>query len=134
MQHVLMIAISLHVLAAMFWAGSTFALASMAGNGSERLFVPQMVAALVAILFGGYLWRTLHQGTFETMEKVLGVGVACAFVALLVQLVVAGIALRNLRRQSGDAGSQRSRIAFAHRIAAVLLAVTTLTMAAARFA
>ena len=133
-QNILMIAISLHVLAAVFWAGSTFAVASMAGSGSERLFVPQMVAAVVTILFGGYLWHTLHQGVFETMEKVLGVGVASALIALVVQVVVVGGALGNLRRHVGDADAQRSRIVVAHRLAAVLLAVATLAMSAARFA
>ena len=106
----------------------------LAGTGSERLFGSQMAAAAVAILAGGYLWRTLHHGVFETMEKVLGVGVACALLALAVQLVGAGGALRNLRRRAGDADAQRRRIAIAHRLAAVLLAVTTLSMAAARYA
>jgi len=129
-----MLAISLHVLAAVFWAGSTFALAGMAGSGSERLFVPQMFAAALAILVGGYLWHTLHRGAFETMEKILGVGIVCALMALGVQLVVAGVALRSLSRHIGDADAQRSRIAVAHRLAAGLLAVATLSMAAARFA
>jgi len=133
-QNILMIAISLHVLAAVSWAGSTFAMARTRGTGSERLFGPQMAAAAVAILSGGYLWRTLHQGIFETMERILGVGVACALLALAIQVFVAGGALRNLRRQAGDGDAQRSRIAMAHRAAALLLAVTTLAMAAARFA
>src|SRR5437016_3333112 len=122
-QQILIIAISLHVLAAVSWAGSTFALARLAGSGSERLFALQMVAAAIAILSGGYLWRTLHQGQFETMEKVLGVGVISALIALAVQLVFAGPALRKLRRQKGDGDAQRARIALAHRVAAFLLAV-----------
>jgi hypothetical protein len=134
MPQILMAAISLHVLSAVFWAGSTFTLASVAGASSERLFAPQMAAAFVAILFGGYLWRALHRGTFETMEKVLGLGVVCALLALAVQLVIAGMAVRNLSRKSGDGDTQRFRIVVAHRIAAALLAVTTLSMAAARFA
>lgn len=129
-----MIAISLHVLAAVFWAGSTFALTRTAGGGSERLFGPQMVAAAVAILSGGYLWRTLHQGAFETMEQILGVGIAGALVALVVQGVVVGGALRNLRLQAGNGDAQRARILLAHRIAAALLAVTAISMAAARYA
>jgi len=83
-----MVAISLHVLAAVYWAGSTFALAGMGGSGSERLFRPQMAAAAIAILSGGYLWHTLHHGVFGTMEKVLHVGIASALVALAVQAVV----------------------------------------------
>lgn len=129
-----MIAISLHVLAAVSWAGTTFALARLAGGGSERLFGLQMFAAAIAIPSGGYLWRTLHQGQFETMEKVLGVGVACALVALVIQIVVAGGALRKLRRKVGDGDVQRARIAVAHRLAAFLLAVAVVSMAAARHA
>jgi uncharacterized membrane protein len=133
-QNILILAISLHVLAVIYWAGSTFALARLQGGGSERLFVPQMIAAAVAIVSGGFLWRSLHQGVFETAEKVLGIGVASALVALAVQLLVAGGALRSLRRQKGDADKQRSRIAVAHRVAAGLLAVAALSMAAARYA
>lgn len=134
MQNILMLAISVHVLAAVFWAGSTFVWASMAGGGSGRLFGLQIAAAAVAILSGGYLWRTLHQGTFEAMERVLGIGVACALIALTVQIIVAGSAFRRLRRQVGDGDAQRFRIVVAQRLAAVLLVVTTLTMAAARYA
>lgn len=134
MQQLLMIAISLHVLAAVVWAGSTFVSASTAGSGSERLFGFQMAAAAVAILSGGYLWRTLHQGSFETMEKVLGIGVGSALIALAIQVLVAGGALRNLRRQVGNGDAQRSRIIVAHRLAAALLVVTTVSMAGARFA
>jgi hypothetical protein len=92
-----------------------------------------MIAAALAILSGGYLWRTLHQGVFETMEKVLGVGVIAALLALLIQLFVAGPALRKLH-QASDGDTQRSRIAVAQRIAAALLVVTALSMAAARYA
>lgn len=134
MQYPLIFAICLHVLAAISWAGSTFALARLAGGGSERLFAPQMIAAGLAVLSGGYLWRTLHHGVFETMEKVLGIGVAAALLALIIQLFVAGPALRNLYRQGSDADVQRSRIAIAQRVAAALLVVTALSMAAARYA
>jgi hypothetical protein len=133
MQLALIIAISVHVLAAVSWAGSTFVSARLPGSESERLFRPQMIAAALAILSGGFLWRSLHQGSFETMEKVLGVGVICALVALAVQALVVGIARRTLRRQSGNSEVQRSRIVLANRFAAVLLAVTVLSMAAARF-
>jgi len=134
MQHVLMLAISLHVLAAVFWVGSTLALASMVASGSGRLFGLQNAAAAIAILSGGYLWRTLHQGTFETTERVLAIGVVCALIALAIQLIVAGSAFRKLRRKVVDGDAQRGRIAVAQRLAAVLLVVTTLTMAAARYA
>jgi uncharacterized membrane protein len=133
-QYSLMTAISFHVLAATFWAGSTFALAGMDGSGSERLFRRQMVAAAIVILSGGYLWHTLHHGVFETMEKVLGVGIASALVALALQVFVVGSALGKQRREAGDGDALRARIAVAHRLAAGLLALAALCMAAARYA
>jgi hypothetical protein len=130
----LMIALPLHILAAVFWAGSTFALARTAGSGSERLFGPQMGAAAVAVLTGAYLWRLLHEGSFGAMEQFLAAGAACALVAVAVQAVMAGGALRKLRKRGNDEPILRSRVAVAHRIAAVLLAVATVSMAAARYA
>ena len=130
----MMIAISFHVLAAVYWAGSTFALAGMGGSGSERLFRPQMAAAAIAILSGGYLWHTLHHGVFGTMEKVLGVGIASALVALAIQAVVVGGALGNLRRRADDGDAQRRRIAVAYRFAAALIALAALSMASSRYA
>lgn len=129
-----MVAISLHVLSAVYWAGSTFALAGMGGSGSERLFRPQMAAAALAILSGGYLWRTLHHGVFGTMEKVLGVGITSALVALAIQAVIIGGALRNLRRGAHDGDAQRRRITVAYRFAAGLIALAALSMASARYA
>jgi uncharacterized membrane protein len=132
-QYILMTAISLHVLAAVYWAGSTFALAGMDGSGSERLFRPQMAAAAIVILSGGYLWRTLHHGVFGTMEKALGVGIASALIALAIQVVVIGTALRNLRRRAGDGDAPRTRIVVAHRLAAALIALAAVCMASARY-
>src|SRR6185295_6094810 len=105
-----------------------------AASGGERLFWPQILAAVLAILSGGSLWRLLHQGTFETTEKILGVGVVCALIALTVQVVVVGNARGKLRQQIGNGDTQRMRIVLAHRLAAVLLLATTVAMAAARFA
>jgi hypothetical protein len=133
-QHTLMIVLSLHILAAVFWAGSTFALARMDGSGSERLFGPQMGAATVVILTGASLWRVLHKGSFGAMEQFLSVGALCALVAVAVQAIVAGGALRKLLRGGTDGAAVRLRIVIAHRIAAVLLAVATVSMAAARYA
>lgn len=134
MQYILMTAISLHVLAAVYWAGSTFALAGMDGSGSERLFRRQMAAAAIVILSGGYLWRMLHHGMFGTMEKVLGVGIASALIALAIQAIVVGSTLGKLRRGTGDGDAQRARIAVAHRLAAGLVALAALCMASARYA
>jgi len=133
MQMDLTIAISLHILAATFWAGSTFALARMAGNGSEQLLRPQLGAAVVAIGSGAYLWHSLHEGSFGTSEQLLATGAVAALLAFGIQAVVVGGALRALRvAGSGDA-VVRSRVAFAYRSTAVLLAVAAVAMAAARY-
>ena len=134
MQQALMAVLSLHVLAATFWAGSTLALARTGGGGSERLFGPQMGAAVIAVLTGAYLWRTLHDASFGPMERWLTAGALCALLAAAVQALFAGSALRKLNRLRGDDAVARSRIAIAHRVAAVLLVVATLCMAAARYA
>jgi hypothetical protein len=134
MQLALVIAISLHILAATFWAGSTFALARMAGSGSEQLFVPQLFAAVFAIGAGAYLWHTLHEGSFGTVEQLLAAGAVAAILALAIQAAVIGGALRQLRRPERDNTSARSRVAVAQRAAAFLLAIAAVAMAAARYA
>jgi len=133
MQMDLTIAISLHILAATFWAGSTFALARMAGNGSEQLFRPQMGAAVVAIGSGAYLWHSLHEGSFGTSEQLLATGAVAALLAFGIQAVVVGSALRTLRVAGGSDAVVRSRVAFAYRSTAVLLAIAAVAMAAARY-
>src|ERR1700704_1049896 len=115
MQTALIIALSLHILSSVFWAGSSFTLARTGGVGGEQLFRPQMGAAVVAILTGGYLGHLAHAGSFGTAEQVLAAG-----------------ALPPLGGARGAAA--RSRIATAQRIAAGLLAVTAVCMGAARYA
>lgn len=46
MQTTLIIAMSLHVLAAGFWAGGTFVLARLGGIGSPRLRAPMLGSAM----------------------------------------------------------------------------------------
>jgi hypothetical protein len=133
MQLALITAISLHVLAAVFWAGSSFTVARM-GDGGQRLFPAQMGAAAIAILTGGYLWRTLHDGASGPMEQFLGVAVVSALGALVVQVAIAGPAIRRLSRGSTTETIARSAIVTANRIAAPLLAIATILMAGARYA
>ncbi|MDR7097814.1 putative membrane protein [Lysobacter niabensis] len=134
MQLALVIAISLHILASTFWAGTTFATARMAGNGSERLFVPQLVAAAFAVGTGAYLWRTMHEGSFGNTERLLTAGAAVAILALAIQAVVIGGALRQFRRSGSDNTGAQSRIVVAQRASAFLLALAAVAMAAARYA
>ena len=134
MQLTLAIVISLHVLAATFWAGSTFALVRMRGNGSDQLLAPQLGAAVVVIASGAYLWLTLHEGSFGNTEQFLIVGALAAILALAIQAVVIGGALRERRRSEAADTKTRSRIALAQRAAAVLLMAAAVAMAAARYA
>ena len=134
MQIALIVALSLHVLSAVFWAGTSFTLARTGGVGAEQLFRPQMGAAVIAVLAGGYLWHLTHDGRFGTAEQVLAVGIVSALVAAGVQGAIAGRAIRRLRAGTTDELGARSRIATAQRIAAALLAVTAVCMGAARYA
>jgi uncharacterized membrane protein len=134
MQIALIIALSLHVLSSVFWAGSSFTLARTGGVGGEHLFRPQMGAAVIAVLTGAYLGHSVHEGAFGTAEKILLAGALAALIAAGVQGAIGGRAIRNLRSGTADEAVARSRLATAQRIAAVLLAVTAVCMGAARYA
>jgi hypothetical protein len=134
MQIALIITLSLHILSAVFWAGTSFALARTGGIGGEQLFRPQMGTAVIAVLSGGYLWHLVHAGSFGTAEQILAVGALCALVAAGVQGALGGRAIRSLRNGKAGEADARSRIATAQRIAAALLAVTAVCMGAARYA
>jgi hypothetical protein len=131
---VLVAALSIHVLAGVFWAGSTFAVARTDGGGFERLLGPQTGAAAVAVLSGGYLWHLLHEGALGRAEHILAIAGGTAIVALAVQGLVTGLALRAVRRRVIEDAVANSRVAIAYRAAAVLLALTVVGMAAARYA
>lgn len=119
MPSVFVIALSLHMLAATFWAGTSFTLARTGGLGAERLVRPQLAAALIAIVSGGYLGHLAHAGGFTPMVRVLALGAVCALVAAALQATSA------IRRRFAVP---------AQRAAAVLLAVTAVCMVAARYA
>jgi uncharacterized membrane protein len=129
----LILALSLHVLAAVFWAGSTFTLARTGGVAGEKLFRPQMGAAVIVVLTGGYLWHLLHEGRFESAEQVLTFAAICALIAAGVQGALGGPAIRKLRTGQLSEPLARARIAVAQRIAAGLLAVTAIGMVAAKY-
>jgi hypothetical protein len=131
-QDILIAVLSLHLLAGVFWAGTTFGLA-LTGGAGERLFRPQMGAATIAILAGGYLWSQLHASGFGGSEPVLGFGGLCAVAAAGVQGALAGRAIRELRNGRLGEADARVRIATAQRIATILLAVTIVCMTVARY-
>jgi hypothetical protein len=116
MQMLLIVLIALHVLAGVFWAGTTFVLARAGGAGAQSLFGPQMGAATISVIAGLVLWGLLHRGAFGPMEKVLAAGIVCAIAAAGVQ------------------GASRKAPARSQRIAAALLAITVVCMAIARYA
>jgi uncharacterized membrane protein len=133
MQIALIIALSLHVLSSVFWAGTSFTLARTGGAGGEQLFRPQMGAAAIAILTGAYLGHLVHAGAFGTAERTLAAGALCALLAAAIQAAVGGRAISSLRSGKTDERGARSRIAAAQRVAAALLAVTAICMGAARY-
>jgi uncharacterized membrane protein len=133
MPYALILAAALHVLTTAFWAGTTFALARTGGAAAERLFGPQLAAALLAFASGGYLGHTLHAHAFGRPEQVLMAAIAASAAALLVQAALVGRVLRVLRDGARDQARARVQAGLAHRIAAVLLALAAIGMATARY-
>lgn len=132
MPYAIMIAISLHILSAIFWAGTSFALARNGGAGAVKLFAPQMGAAAIAVLSGTYLWSQLHSAEFGTAERVLAVGAVSAIAAAFLQGALGARAVRSLRGE--DTGAQaQPRFALIHRIGSGLLTVTIVSMAISRY-
>jgi hypothetical protein len=128
MAIVLLIVRVIHVLAAVFWAGSTFALARSGGSSAASLFRPQMSAAGVALATGGYLWTQSGLG-FSSSGTTLLLGAVCAVAAAVAQGVLAGPALRT----AGDTSGTVRRAAIAHRIASALLTLTLIAMVVAPY-
>ena len=129
MHWILVTALSIHVLTAVFWAGTTFAMARLSGRGSEILFAPQMAAAIISVLTGGYLWHTLHEGAFSLTEQILAFASICALAALAIQVWFGRP--RSSMSGKGDGLAHTSR---AQRLSAILLGLSVLGMAAAKYA
>src|SRR5258708_38828753 len=118
MQSALIIALSLHILSAVFWAGTSFTLARTGGAGGEQLFRPQMGAAVIAVLSGFYLAHLVHSGTFGTTEQVLAVGPLAALDAAGVQGAMGRRPIRSLRNGNADEAGAPSALPTAQRGAA----------------
>ncbi|MBZ9808461.1 MULTISPECIES: hypothetical protein [unclassified Mesorhizobium] len=133
MQYVYIITIGLHVMAGVFWAGTTITLARDPEIRAERFIGPQMGAAGVVFLTGALLWYFFHGAYFGSTEMVLALGIVAAFAA-------AGVLSTMVRRTStqlagADAATEpalRAKMAQGERIAAWLLVLTVLCMATAR--
>jgi hypothetical protein len=122
-----------HVASGVFWAGSTFALARTEAASADKLFRPQMGAAIVVVITGGVLWHLLRPLGLGSQERVLALGALAALLAGGVQGALCGSALRKLARADGNDALSQARVALGHRIAAGLLVLTVLCMAAARY-
>jgi hypothetical protein len=116
MQSLMMILIAIHILAGVFWAGSTFTIMHSGGLVADKLFRQQMGAAALTVLAGLGLWGIAHRGPMGPMERVLAIGVVCAIAAAGFQGA--------LRRKNPLKGQ---------RIAGLLLAITVICMAIARY-
>jgi hypothetical protein len=133
MQYVYIIVIGLHVMAGVFWAGTTITLARDPEIKAERFIRPQLGASGMVFLTGARLWYFLHEGSFGSMEIVLAIGIVAAIAA-------AGVLGAMVRRPSSqlanaDAATEpmlRAKMAVGERIAAWLLVLTVLCMATAR--
>src|SRR5258705_5459553 len=103
MQIALVIALSLHVLSTVFWAATSFALARTGGAGGEQLFRPQMAAAVIAVLTGGFFGDPVDAGTFRPTQQVLANCALAAPISASVHSGLRGRAVRKLlRRQNRD--------------------------------
>jgi hypothetical protein len=133
MEITLLVTIVLHVLSGVFWAGTTFVLARTGAAFIDRLFRPQMGAAVVAVVTGVVLWWLLHRSGFGPQEQILALGALAAVVAAGVQGALCGPASRQPALAGGTDARSDVRAALGQRIGAALLALTVICMAAARY-
>lgn len=138
MQATVVVALVLHVVSGVFWAGSTFALARLGGNQGREFLRPQLGAATVAIVTGALLWYLLHRGSEGTSEHVLATGAVFALIAAGIQAVT-GLTGRQAVNQvlagvgTLDGAHSQDRAAIGQRLAAGCLLITVICMAAARY-
>jgi hypothetical protein len=133
MQYVYIVVLGLHVMAGVFWAGTTITLARDPDIRAERFIQPQMGAAGMVFLTGALLWYFFHGAYFGSMERVLALGIVTAFAAAGVLSALVRPASRQLA--GADAATEallRAKMTRGERIAAWLLVITVLCMATAR--
>lgn len=133
MQYVYIVVLGLHVMAGVFWAGTTITLARDPDIKAERFIQPQLGAAGMVFLTGALLWYFFHGAYFGSMERVLALGIVTAFAAAGVLSALVRPATRQLA--GADAATEshlRAKMARGERIAAWLLVITVLCMAVAR--
>lgn len=126
--------VALHVLASVFWAGSTFVLARTSAAGIETLARPQLGSAFVTIAAGAILMGLAHAFSMSPFGYVLASGIIAALVALGIQISALPMLQRLGAAPEADKSRLRSRLAIAQRIAALCLAITVTCMVLARYA
>lgn len=129
MQWIVIALIVLHVVTGVFWAGSSFVLARTGGQLAEKLAFPQFRAGFATLCMGMATWFLALRGLPPTPGfHVLGMGAACAVLALIVQ-ATALPAVKTLKAGQGDPSPLRRRVMITQRVAAVFLLLTVLAMA-----
>lgn len=125
---------ALHVMAGVFWAGTTFVLARTSVERAAQIVRPQLGAAVLAVATGALLWFLFHRGDTSMQAHTLALGAMFAVLALGVQGVTAASGARKLSTSGElDALQVHNRATIGQRIAAPLLAVTVVCMAIARY-
>jgi hypothetical protein len=83
-------ALVIHVLISIYWAGTTFTPTRLARLSDEKLVFPQVGAAAIAVLSGGYLGHALHGSSFGLTEQIgkAQLGAAAALLAVTVIAMV----------------------------------------------
>lgn len=130
----LQLALGLHVLAGTFWAGSTMTFAFGVRSLPPRLFAAQMIAGLVVVGAGVFLWGQLHESAEGPQEHALTIGAVAALVAFVIQIVLVGRLVLQSMAGRIEASALRVRTLRSNRVAAALLVVAVSAMAASKFA
>ena len=133
MMWILVLVTVMHVLAGVFWAGSSGVMARTGAAAIEVLARPQLGAAVLAILMGGVLWSLNHRGPEGTGEHILGAGALCALAAAALQAASLPKVRALVAAQGADRDALRRNLALRQRIAMGLLALTIAAMVSWRY-
>lgn len=122
-----------HVLAGVFWVGTTAVLARTGAASMETLARPQIGSAVLAVLLGGALWGLNHHQGGNAGDEILSAGALCALAALLLQILSLGKVRALVAAPDADKPALRRGLALRQRIAVGLLALTIAAMVSWRF-
>jgi uncharacterized membrane protein len=145
---------AIHIFAGVIWAGATFTMAWAVlpaairqpapgfGQMARRVGMISMIAALISVLSGIYLFIALHAHDESAGARVLGAGALSALLALGVGLLVGRPTGRKLgelqQRNDASAAAEmdrlRRRATLVSRATAGLLGLSVIAMATFRFA